>query len=336
MSRQSSDVAPVICGLGAALPRTSLSNEDVTRKYGLESTWIETRTGIGRRYRADTGTKTSDLATAAARQALASAGRPEVDLVIVATATPDHPVPATAPTVASRLGLGNVTAFDLSAVCSGFVYGLAQAAASIRAGQAQSALVVGAEVFSRLIDPTDAANQAIFGDGAGAVVLRAGVRGDAGEVITSRLGADGTGKHLIWAPGTNSDDADSEYFQMDGREVFKHAVSKMTEVSKEVISESGWQPTDVDWVVPHQANKRILNQVAIALGKEKSSAITHLDEVGNTSAASIPLALTRHHEKFDPGDKIVLTAFGGGITWGAVAMTWPQGMHVPSITHLSE
>lgn len=334
MTKHLSDAMPVICGVGAALPQHYLSNDDIHHQHGLEPSWIETRTGIHKRYRAGSETKTSDLATAAARQALASAGRPEVDLVIVATATPDHPVPATAPAVASRLGLTQASAFDVSAVCSGFVYGLAQAAANIRAGQAESALVIGAEVFSRLIAPTDAANQAIFGDGAGAVILRAGTAEDFGAVITSKLGSDGSGRNLIWAPGADSAEADFEYFQMDGREVFKHAVSRMTEVSKAVISESGWQPSDVDWIVPHQANKRILNQVAIALGKEKSSAITHLDEVGNTSAASIPLALARHHEKFDPGDKIVLAAFGGGLTWGATAITWPQGMHVPAITHI--
>lgn len=322
-------VAPVICGVGAALPARQITNQELHDELGLEPGWIESRTGIRARHRAQNGVTTSDLATAAARQALASAGQTDVDLVIVATTTPDHPVPATAPTVASRLGMNKAAAFDMNAVCSGFVYALAQASAAITAGQARTALVIGADVFSSLLESTDAVNQAIFGDGAGAVVLRSGALDDAGRIVASRLRSDGSGAEKIWVP------APTDYFQMDGRAVFKEAVTKMTEISKETATAAGWEIEEIDWLVPHQANQRILNQVAVALGMNSSAAITHLDEVGNTSAASIPLALTRHHGRFGAGDRIILTAFGGGFTWGATALTWPAGLHVPAITYIT-
>lgn len=323
---------PVICGLGAALPIRQITNQEIHQEFGLEPSWIEARTGIRARYRVDDGVTTGDLATAAARQALASAGQPDVDLVVVATATPDHPIPATAPKVASRLGLSNAAAFDISAVCSGFVYALAQASAAITASQARSALVIGADVFSSVLDPADAVNQAIFGDGAGAVVLRAGSPGDHGQVVASRLRADGNGEQKIWVPSAAND---FPHFRMEGREVFKEAVTKMTEVSRDTAAAAEWGLEEIDWLIPHQANHRILNQVAVALGMSGTAAVTHLDEVGNTSAASIPLAMTRHHGRFAPGDRLLLTAFGGGFTWGAIALTWPEGVHVPAITHVT-
>jgi 3-oxoacyl-[acyl-carrier-protein] synthase-3 len=319
----------VICGVGAALPARQITNQELHEELGLEPAWIEARTGIRARYRVQGGVTTGDLATAAARQALASAGQPDVDLVIVATATPDHPVPATAPKVASRLGMHKAAAFDINAVCSGFVYALAQASAAITASHARTALVIGADAFSSLVDPSDAVNQAIFGDGAGAVVLRAGNQTDPGRIVSSRLRSDGNGEQNIWVPKP------ADFFQMDGREVFKEAVTKMTEVSKETAAAAGWNLAEIDWLVPHQANRRILNQVTVALGLNSSAAITHLDEVGNTSAASIPLALTRHHGRFAAGDRLLLTAFGGGFTWGAIALTWPEGLHVPAITHVT-
>jgi len=323
---------PVLCGLGAALPARKITNHEIHQDHGLEPSWIEARTGIRTRHRVDAGTTTSDLATEAARQALASAGQLEVDLVIVATTTPDCPVPATAPKVARQLGLTHAAAFDINAVCSGFVYALAQGAAAIAAGQARTALVIGADVFSSLLDPEDAVNHAIFGDGAGAVVLKAGTPEERGQIVASRLGADGQGEQKIWVPNSGTD---SPYFRMDGRDVFKEAVKKMTEVSQQTAVEAAWNLAEVDWLVPHQANQRILNQVALALGVNNRSVITHLDEVGNTSAASIPLAMARHHERFASGDKLLLTAFGGGYTWGAVALTWPEGLHVPSIAHIT-
>lgn len=319
----------VLQGLGAALPSRIITNSDLVKTLDTTDEWITSRTGIRSRHKVEPGTATSDLAVAAGQRALENAGVDSVDVVIVATSTPDHRCPATAPDVAARLGLGTVPAFDLAAVCSGFVYGLAQADALIRVGMADRVLLIGADTFTTLVDPADRANAVIFGDGAGAVVLGAGEDGEFGALGPFQLGADGTELDFIRVeaggsrqPVVDRSDA-SAWFAMQGRAVFASAVAAMAGSCRTVLADSGWLPDDVDHLVAHQANRRILTMVAASIGIPAERAVVHLDRVGNTSAASIPLALAAHADQMRAGDRVLLTAFGGGTTWGAGTLTWP-------------
>ena len=309
----------VICGLGAWLPPTVVTNEMLAAELDTSDEWIRSRTGVGTRRVAEPGVRTSDLAAEAGRLALDSAGRAEVDLVVVATSTPDRGCPATAPLVATRLGLAGVAAFDVAAVCSGFVYAVAAAAGLITSSVARSALVVGADTFSTILDPADRATRAIFGDGAGAVVLRAGDADEPGVPLAVDLGSDGQGYDLI----TVRDDG---YFHLSGPRVYFEAVQRMTASTRAAIAGAGWQVDDVDVVVPHQANVRIIDDCAKHLGVPPERMVRHIERVGNTVAGSIPLALAwaAWNGQLKPGDRTVLTGFGGGLTWGSIALRWPE------------
>ncbi|MFD7565406.1 beta-ketoacyl-ACP synthase III [Streptomyces tendae] len=325
----------VLAGLGSCLPSRCVTNAELERTLDTSDEWIRARTGIARRYVAEEGTHTSDLAVGAAERALKSArlAPDEVDAVIVATTTPDRPCPATAPTVAARLGTGPVPAFDVSAVCSGFLYGLATGSGLIASGAAERVLVIGAETFSRILNPRDRSTSVIFGDGAGAVVLRAGEPGETGALGPLRLGSDGTGVDLITVPAGGPprpgaaapDDLADRYFTMEGKRVFWLAVQRMGECAESVLDRAGWRVEDVDWLVSHQANHRITARLADEIGIPRERSVSNIAEVGNTAAASIPLALDHAHARgtLRPGDRVLLTAFGGGLTWGAVALTWP-------------
>ncbi|MBB1244031.1 ketoacyl-ACP synthase III [Streptomyces durbertensis] len=326
--------AAVVCGLGTHLPSRVVTNADLAGELDTSDAWIRSRTGIGQRHLAEDGTATSDLAVEAGRRALKSASTDTVDAVIVATTTPDHTCPATAPAVAARTGLGTVPAFDVAAVCTGFLYGLAAGAGLIAAGTAHSVLVVGAETYSSILDPRDRSTRAIFGDGAGAVVLRAGDRDEPGALGPPVLGSDGTGRALIQVPSggsrhpiraENAERADP-YFRMAGAQVFRHAVERMTEATREAVARAGWTPEEIDVLVAHQANVRIVNAVADQLRLPRSRFPVHLDRVGNTAAASIPLALADAVTAgaLRPGHRTALAAFGGGLTWGATTLTWPD------------
>ncbi|MET9882663.1 beta-ketoacyl-ACP synthase III [Streptomyces sp. NPDC006430] len=329
--------AAVLTGLGTFVPPRVVTNEELSRTLDTSDEWIRTRTGITQRHWADPGTATGDLAVAAGERALKSAGSGDVDLVVLATTTPDHPCPATAPDVASRLGLGNVAAYDIAAVCSGFVYALASAAGAIAAGTAERVLVIGAETYSTILNPDDRTTSVIFGDGAGAVVLRAGDPTEPGALLGHDLGSDGSLKDLIVVPGggsrqpaTGADGpgprpADS-YFTMQGQHVFRHAVTRMAASSQAMLDRAGWAPESVDRFVGHQANVRILHAVADQLGMARDRTVVNLDRVGNTSAASIPLALADAVTggSITPGDRVLVSAFGGGVTWGSTALVWPD------------
>jgi 3-oxoacyl-[acyl-carrier-protein] synthase III len=327
----------VIHGIGTCLPPRVLSNEDVRRRGVLDTTdeWIRSRTGILRRRAADDATSTGDLAVAAGRAAQASA-RARADLVLVATTTPDRRCPATAPEVAHRLGLGTVPAFDLAAVCSGFVYGVTVATALVRTGVCARPLVIGAEKYSSIIDPLDRDTAVIFGDGAAAVLLRAGDRGEPGAVAAVDWGSDGEGSDLIAiaAGGCRRPDTsrrlcrEDRYFRMSGREVYGQAVRRMTESSLAVLEQAGWHPDGVGAFIGHQANQRILDSVADRVGIARRYRFGNIREVGNTAAASIPLALadTARRKLVRPGTRTLLTAFGGGLTWGSLAMSWPSAL----------
>lgn len=332
--------AAVLCGLGGALPATAVTNEELAAQLDTTDRWIRTRTGIGRRYVIAPGEATSDLAVTAGGRALESARRTggdaaaEVDLVVVATSTPDRPCPATAPGVAHRLGLGKVPAFDVAAVCTGFVYAVATAASVITAGVARRALVIGADTFSTLLDPADRTTRAIFGDGAGAVVLRAGESDEPGALLGFDLGSDGGGADLITVRAGGSRQRASgrppaegdQWFAMEGRPVFTEAVINMSESSQRLLDRVGWTTGQLDKIVAHQANVRILHAVGEQLGLEEKQIVVNLDRVGNTVAASIPLALADAvtDGELVPGHHVVLTGFGGGLTWGSAALVWPD------------
>lgn len=309
----------VLCGLGAWVPPTVVTNEMLAAELDTSDEWIRSRTGVGARRVVEPGVRTSDLATEAGRLALDSAGLAEVDLVVVATSTPDRGCPATAPLVAARLGLAEVAAFDVAAVCSGFVYAVATAAGLIGSSVARSALVVGADTFSTILDPADRATRSIFGDGAGAVVLRAGEADEPGVPLAVDLGSDGLGYDLI----TLREDG---YFHLAGPRVYFEAVQRMSASAAAAIAGAGWQVEDVDVVVPHQANVRILDDCAKHLGVPPERMVRHIERVGNTVAGSIPLALAwaAGNGQLKPGDRAVLTGFGGGLTWGSMALVWPE------------
>jgi 3-oxoacyl-[acyl-carrier-protein] synthase-3 len=324
------DRAAVLTGLGVNVPPHVLTNDDLAERMDTSDEWIRTRTGIRERRVAAEDTSTADLAVEAGLRALKSAGGTAVDAVIVATTTPDRLCPSTAPEVASRLDHTGAMAFDIGAVCSGFVYGLAAGAGLIAAGTTDRVLVIGAEVMFRFMAPTDRSTAVIFGDGAGAVVLRAGRSDELGAFGPFDLGADGTGSDLIRVdaggsrlPGSRGGiPADAHFLHMDGREVYRHAVARMVASSRTVLERVGWTVDDVDRLVAHQANSRIIDAVGDRLGLPAAKRFLNVDRYGNTSAASIPLALA--DADLSPGDRVLLSAFGGGLTWGSTVLTWPD------------
>lgn len=332
------DRVAVVAGVGGYVPSTIVTNSELSKLFDTSDEWITSRTGISARHVVGPGEATSDLAVQAGAAALKSAARnagdEPIDLVILATATPDHPCPATAPAVATRLGLPTVPAVDISAVCSGFVYGLALANGMIAAGTAERVLLVGADTFSTIVNPQDRSTAAVFGDGAGAIVVRAGHPGEHGALHATELGSDGDLAELITVRaggsrrpdrGAVTDEADL-WFSMQGQAVYRHAVRRMAESARSVLDRAGWGADDVDRFVAHQANARILATVGAELGIAPERVYTNVGTVGNTVAASIPLALADAAAagELQTGDKVVLAAFGGGATWGAAALTWPD------------
>ncbi len=316
----------IVIGTGGYLPDQVLSNADLAARVDTTDAWIVERTGIRQRHIAADGELTSDLAVAAARRALAAAGLTpaDIDLIVVATATPDQTFPACATVVQHKLGMTHGVAFDVGAVCSGFLYALAVTDAMLVSGAARTALVIGAETFSRLLDWDDRATCVLFGDGAGAIVLRAD--DDAGDrgVLASRLHSDGRYNDLLYVDGGPGSTGTVGKLRMKGREVFRHAVVNLSAVMTETLAAAGLTPADVAWVVPHQANLRILEGTAKKLGLDPARVIVTVDRHANTSAASVPLALdvAVGDGRIRRGDLLILEAMGGGFTWGAAAVRW--------------
>lgn len=315
-----------ILGTGSYLPANRVSNEDLAKKVDTSDEWITTRTGIKFRHIADEQEKTSDLAARAAEKALADAGvaSEEIDLIVVATATPDMQFPSTATIVQQKLGITNgCAAFDVQAVCAGFMYALNTANAYIKSGMAKRALVIGAETFSRIVDWEDRTTCVLFGDGAGAVVL--GASEEAG-IIHSKLHADGNYLDLLNVPAqiANGQVCGSPFVKMDGPGVFKFAVKMLAKVAEEVLEESGYTADQIDWIVPHQANRRIIESTAKHLGLSMDKVILTVQDHGNTSAASVPLALDVgiREGKIQRGQNLLLEGIGGGFAWGAVLVKY--------------
>ncbi len=315
----------ILTGTGSWLPEKILTNDDLAKIVDTSDEWIRTRTGIRQRHIAAEGELTSDLAIRAAERALEAAGRDasDIDMILVATSTPDNTFPATATTVQAGLGITHGgPAFDLQAVCSGFVYALATADSFIRSGAANRVLVIGAETFSRILDWSDRSTCVLFGDGAGAVVLEAEEgRGDISDrgILSTRIHADGRQKDLLYVDGGPSSTQTVGHLRMKGREVFRHAVVRIAEVMQEVMEETGIGPDDIALFVPHQANIRILEGTARKIGLDRDKVYITVDRHGNTSAASIPLALDEAVRKgrVGKGDLVLMEAMGGGFTWGA-------------------
>ncbi|HEY4546476.1 MAG TPA: beta-ketoacyl-ACP synthase III [Pedomonas sp.] len=318
-----------VIGCGSYLPQRVVSNDELAKTVDTSDEWIIERTGIRQRHIAADEQKTSDLATEAAKAALAHAGVDvsEVGLIVVATATPDDTFPAVATQVQRKLGITHGAAFDVQAVCSGFIYALTVADAMVRAGQAKVALVIGAETFSRILDWEDRTTCVLFGDGAGAVVLRAeeasNIHTDHG-VLASRLHSDGRYRDMLYVDGGPSSTRTTGFLRMKGREVFRHAVENLASVVGEVLDEAGFEPKDIDWVVPHQANRRILESTAKKLGLSMDRVVMTVDRHANTSAASVPLALDAAVKdgRIKSGDLLMLEAMGGGFTWGGALVRW--------------
>jgi 3-oxoacyl-[acyl-carrier-protein] synthase-3 len=319
----------VVLGCGSYLPTRVVTNEELARGVETSDEWIVQRTGIHQRHIAATGELTSDLAINAARAALASAhvDAQSVDLIVLATSTPDNTFPAAAVTVQAGLGITRGAAFDLQAVCSGFVFGLATVDGLLRTGAYKRALVIGSETFSRILDWQDRTTCVLFGDGAGAVVVEAqqqpGGRDDRG-VLTTHLRSDGRHKSKLYVDGGPSSTQTVGHLRMEGRAVFKHAVAMITDVIEDAFRTTGYTAADIDWFVPHQANKRIIDDSARKLGITAEKVVTTVGQHGNTSAASIPLALNVAIKdgRIKKGDLVLLEAMGGGFTWGSALIRW--------------
>ncbi|MQY07866.1 beta-ketoacyl-ACP synthase 3 [Actinomadura macrotermitis] len=317
-------------GVGGYLPPRMVGNDEFAARLDTSDEWIRSHLGIRSRRIAEKES-TSDLAVKAGNCALESAGT-GVDSLVLATTTPDHPVPASAPAVAARLGLGPVAAFDLNSACSSFVYALAVSASMIVAGLAERVLVIGADTATTLIDPADRLTSVIFGDGAGAVVLEAGDAADAGAVGPFVLGSDGGRGDLLVVPGGGSRQRkdlvppqDGPFLRMEGRGVFDGAVAGMSATVGKVAAQAGWRPGDIDRLACHQANQRIIDAVGARLGLPPDRLLSNIEHVGNTSAASVPLLLAESSRRgrLAEGQRVVLAAFGAGLAWGAAALRWP-------------
>ena len=319
----------VVLGCGSYLPSRILTNAELAGTVDTSDEWIVQRTGIHERHIAAPGEVTSDLGLHAARAALAAAkvDADSIDLIVLATSTPDNTFPASAVTIQAGLGITKGAAFDLQAVCSGFVFGLASVDSLLRTGTFKRALLIGAETFSRILDWTDRTTCVLFGDGAGAVVLEAqvqpGTREDRG-ILTAHLRSDGRHKTKLYVDGGPSSTQTVGHLRMEGREVFRHAVAMITDVVEDAFKATGYTAADIDWFIPHQANQRIIDGSARKLGIAPEKIVMTLDRHGNTSAASIPLALTDAvtDRRIKRGDLVLLEAMGGGFTWGAALLRW--------------
>lgn len=322
-------IRSIVSGFGAALPKRVVTNQEIEGIVETSDEWIVQRTGIKQRYIAGEGETSASLGEAAARAALENGGlKPEdIDLIIVATSTPDNTFPATAVNIQNRLGITGGFAFDVQAVCSGFVYAMATADLYIRGGMAKRVLVIGAETFSRILDWKDRTTCVLFGDGAGAVILEAGEgegkTSDRG-VLTAHLRSDGAHKEKLYVDGGPSTTGTVGHLRMEGREVFKHAVGMITDVIEAAFEATNTTAEDLDWLVPHQANRRIIDGSAKKLGIPLEKVVVTVDLHGNTSAASIPLALATAAAdgRIKQGDLVMLEAMGGGFTWGSVLLRW--------------
>ena len=318
-----------LLGCGGYLPERIVTNAELAAKIETSDEWIVQRTGIRQRHVAAPGEYTSHLATRAAERALRAAGvtPDEVDLIVLATATPDHTFPATAAKVQAALGVTKGAAFDVQAVCTGFIYALATADNFIRAGQSKTAVVIGAETFSRILDWQDRGTCVLFGDGAGAVVLRAvPSNGSIAErgVLSTHLHTDGRHHDLLYVDGGPSTTGMAGFLRMEGKEVFRHAVQRLAEAVDEALTANGLAASDIDWLVPHQANRRIIDAMAKKLALPADKVVLTIDRHANTSAASVPLALAEAAEdgRIRPGQLVLLEAMGGGLTWGAALLRW--------------
>ncbi len=314
----------VVLGTGSALPRRRVTNEELAETVETSDAWIVERTGIRSRYVASDDETTASLATEACRRALDKAGveAAKIDLIVLATATPDQTFPSSATKVQAALGINDCIAFDVHAVCTGFLYALSVADSMLRSGNASKALVIGAETFSRILDWSDRGTCVLFGDGAGALVL--GAEQGEGGILATKLHADGRHNDLLFVDGGPSTTGTVGKLRMKGREVFRHAVVNLADVMNEVLEAAGLSAADVDWVVPHQANARILDATAKKLGLPAEKIVVTVDEHANTSAASVPLAFDTavRDGRINRGDLVVLEAMGGGFTWGAAALRY--------------
>jgi 3-oxoacyl-[acyl-carrier-protein] synthase-3 len=318
-----------IIGWGSYLPKQILTNEELARRIDTSDEWITSRTGIRQRHIAAPGEATSDLALGASQAALDRAGieAADVDLIVLATATPDNTFPSTATAVQAKLGITRGAAFDVSAVCSGFVFGLSVADNFIKCGQAGTVLVIGAEVFSRILDWQDRGTCVLFGDGAGALVLRATETEDENSgryVLSTHIHSDGRYRDLLYVDGGPSSTQTVGHLRMVGRDVFKHAVKLLTSAADEALRANSMKPEDIDWLVPHQANKRIMDATQRKLGMPAEKMVVTIDRHANTSAASIPLALAEaaNDGRIQPGHIVLIEGMGGGFTWASAMIRW--------------
>jgi 3-oxoacyl-[acyl-carrier-protein] synthase III len=322
-------IRSIISGIGSSLPKTIVKNTDLESKVETSDEWIVQRTGIKRRHIADKTETTASLGEAAARAALVNANLTiaDIDIIIVATATPDNTFPATAVNIQNRLGMSHGFAFDVQAVCSGFLYALTTADAYIRSKIARRIIVIGSDTFSRLVDWNDRSTCVLFGDGAGAVIVEAhsgqGLNSDRG-ILTAKLRSDGAHQQKLYVDGGPSSTQTTGHLRMEGREVFKHAVNMITDVIEYCFKETNMSAKDIDWFIPHQANKRIIDASAKKLSIGDSKVVITVQDHGNTSAASVPLALATAvaDGRIHKGDVLLLEAMGGGFTWGAVLLRW--------------
>lgn len=319
----------MVRGVGGYLPARVVTNEELAKLVDTSDEWITTRTGIRERHIVADGEMTSTMGIIAAQAALTNAGlsADDIDLIVLATSTPDQTFPATAVTIQAELGITRGAAFDIQAVCSGFVFALATADNYLKGGMFKRALVIGSEAFSRILDWEDRNTCVLFGDGAGAVIIEAqdldGTMDDRG-ILATCLRSDGRFRDKLYVDGGPSSTGTVGHVRMDGREVFRHAVAKISEVIGDILEQSGFQASDIDWFVPHQANRRILNGAAKKLGLDPERIVITVDKHANTSAASIPLALNTActDGRIKEGDLVLLEAMGGGFTWGALLIRW--------------
>ncbi len=322
------DLRSQVAGCGAYLPERIVTNRELASRLDTSDEWIRQRTGIGERRIAAPGELTSDLAYHAAADALSGAGMSgsDLDLLVVATATPDNTFPATATKVQARLGMTRGAAFDVQAVCAGFIFALSVADNALRLGQARTALVIGAETFSRILDWQDRGTCVLFGDGAGALLLKAVPAASPGGrfILSNHLHSDGRQYEILYVDGGPSSTGSAGYLRMEGREVFRQAVQHLSEVVEEALRANKLAAADIDWLVPHQANSRIIDGIGRKLGLPRDKIVMTIERHANTSAASIPLALREAADdgRIRPGDLVLMEALGGGLSWGASLVRW--------------